>query len=215
MLAARRKGRLVDLAVELDRATVVECDVTSDADRERLIEQALHVTGRLDLFVNNAGISLAGPAAEQSTDDFRRTIEVNLTSVFVLCKLAAAHMVEQGGGTIINVASMLGVVAATPVSDAAYAASKAGVINLTRELAAQWGREGVRVNALAPGWFPTEMSARLFGDERSMRWLRRNTMVGRAGQLEELDAALLLLAASSNSYMTGHVLLVDGGWTAR
>jgi NAD(P)-dependent dehydrogenase (short-subunit alcohol dehydrogenase family) len=113
------------------------------------------------------------------------------------------------------VASILGLVSAAPVGGASYAASKAGLVGLTRELAGQWGRAGIRVNALAPGWFRSEMTEELFADPRTGRWVERHTMLHRPGNGDELDGALLFLASDASSYCTGQVLVVDGGWTAR
>jgi NAD(P)-dependent dehydrogenase (short-subunit alcohol dehydrogenase family) len=124
-------------------------------------------------------------------------------------------MLERGSGSIINIASMYGLVAAAPVAQAGYCASKGAVVNLTRELGAQWARRGVRVNALAPGYFPSEMASELIEDERSAKFLRRNTPIGRPGMPHELDGPLLFLASDASSYVTGHTLVVDGGWTAR
>jgi NAD(P)-dependent dehydrogenase (short-subunit alcohol dehydrogenase family) len=124
-------------------------------------------------------------------------------------------MLTQGSGSIVNIASILGLVAAAPFNQASYAASKGGVVNLTRELACQWARRGVRVNAIAPGWFPTEMTAEgLFEDERSLNYVRRTCPMGRPGEPHELDGVLLLLAGESSSYITGQTIAVDGGWTA-
>jgi NAD(P)-dependent dehydrogenase (short-subunit alcohol dehydrogenase family) len=124
-------------------------------------------------------------------------------------------MIEHGGGAIVNVASVLGLVASMPIPAAAYTASKGAVINLTRELACQWARQGVRVNALAPGYFPSEMTAPVMEDEGTLRYLTRNCPMGRIGEEHELDGALLFLASDASSFCTGHVLVVDGGWTAR
>jgi len=123
-------------------------------------------------------------------------------------------MLERGAGVIINVASMLGTVGVGQIPQAGYAASKAGMINLSRELAAQWGRQGVRVNALCPGWFPTEMTADMFADEGALKWIRRKTIFGRGGAEHELDGALLFLASDASTYVTGQALIVDGGFTA-
>jgi NAD(P)-dependent dehydrogenase (short-subunit alcohol dehydrogenase family) len=124
-------------------------------------------------------------------------------------------MIERGAGVVVNMASILGLVSSAPIPGAAYAASKAGVVNLTRELAVQWAAKGVRVNAIAPGWFPTEMTGEMFDDERSMAFVRRNSPMGRAGELHELDGALLFLASDASTYVTGHTLVVDGGWISR
>jgi NAD(P)-dependent dehydrogenase (short-subunit alcohol dehydrogenase family) len=115
----------------------------------------------------------------------------------------------------VNISSILGLVSGWPMSGASYSASKAGMIGLTRELAAQWGRKGLRVNAIAPGWFRTEMTRELFADEKARAWVERNTMLRRAGDERELDGALLFLASDASSYCTGQVLVIDGGWTAR
>ena len=124
-------------------------------------------------------------------------------------------MLEQGSGSVINVSSMFGSVASTPVPDAPYVASKSAVNGLTRELANQWAPRGVRVNAIAPGWFATEMNEELFGDERAARWLERQCPMGRPGREEELDGVLLFLASDASSYCTGQVIAIDGGWTIR
>ena len=110
---------------------------------------------------------------------------------------------------------MIGLVSTAPIGGASYAASKAGILGLTRELAGQWGRRGIRVNAIVPGWFDTEMTDGLFTNEKSAGWVRRNTMLGRGGEPGEVDGALLFLASPASSYVTGHALVVDGGWTAR
>jgi NAD(P)-dependent dehydrogenase (short-subunit alcohol dehydrogenase family) len=124
-------------------------------------------------------------------------------------------MIAQGRGSIINIASMLGLVAAAPVKEPGYTASKGAVVNLTRELAVEWARKGVRVNAVGPGWFPTEMTADMFVDDRSMEWLERNCPMGRPGTESELDGILLFLASDASSYCTGQTIVIDGGWTAR
>jgi NAD(P)-dependent dehydrogenase (short-subunit alcohol dehydrogenase family) len=155
-------------------------------------------------------------AAEvEPPDVFRQLIDVNLNGLFVLSQLAGRHMIASGGGVIVNVASMLGLVASAPIKQASYCASKGAIINLTRELATQWARKGVRVNALAPGWFPSEMTAEMFADDSSMAYVQRNCPMARTGEPHELDGALLFLCSDASSYCTGQVLTVDGGWTAR
>ncbi len=124
-------------------------------------------------------------------------------------------MIERGGGAIVNIASMLGHVGSTPVKQAHYCASKGAVVNLTRELALQWARKGITVNALCPGWFPSEMTAGMESDEGSQQFIRANSPIPRMGELAELDGALLLLASPAGSFLTGQSIIVDGGWTAR
>lgn len=215
VVAARRQERLVELADELgDRIVPVATDVAVAADCHRLIDAAVEVGGgRLDILVNNAGISVIGPAEHEPFDEFQHVVDVNLGSVFRLSQLAFEPMMASGGGSIVNIASMLGLVAATPVKQASYCASKGGVVNLTRELAAQWARKGIRVNAIAPGWFRSEMTDVMWGDESSEAFVRRGAPIGREGAEHELDGALLFLASEASSYVVGQTLSVDGGWT--
>jgi len=214
--AARRLDRLEALAAEVDGVTAVQTDVTSDEECAALVESTEERYGRIDILVNNAGMADGGTRAE--TEDpalFRQVIAVNLTAVFVLCRLVGAHMIQQGGGSIVNISSVHGLVASTPNKQLAYDTSKGGVTLLTKELACQWARKGVRVNALAPGYFATELTGPMFADPDGKAWIERETLLGRAGDPAELDGALLLLASSASSYLTGHTLCVDGGWTAR
>lgn len=216
VVAARRLERLEELAAELgERVVPVRFDALVDADREALVAETLDRLGRVDVLVNNAGSNTAVPAEEQPVDSFRSDIELNLVAPFHLAQLCARAMLRQGSGAIVNIASMLGLVASAPIDAASYCASKAGLINLTRELSAQWAGRGVRVNALAPGWFESEMTAEMWDDERSLNFVRRGTAVGRHGRADELDGALLLLAGPAGSYIHGQTIVVDGGWTIR
>jgi NAD(P)-dependent dehydrogenase (short-subunit alcohol dehydrogenase family) len=214
VLAARRADRLEALAAKLDGSVPVVCDVSRDQDLERLVGVALDRHGRVDVLVNNAGTADPVPAEDEPSEMFREVLAVNLTAVFVLTQLVGRHMLERGSGVVVNVASVLGLVASGQIPQAGYVASKGGLANLTRELAAQWARRGVRVNALAPAWFHTEMTDVMFADEGGRRWIRRNTPMGRPGELHELDGALLFLASDASTYVTGQVLAIDGGWTA-
>jgi NAD(P)-dependent dehydrogenase (short-subunit alcohol dehydrogenase family) len=211
---ARRLDRLEALRDELgDRIVPVRCDVGVDADCEHLIAAA---GDRIDVLVNNAGISNVLPAEDEPLDDWRRVVDVNLTGLFALSQLAGRRMLAQGAGSIVNIASILGFVSGAPIKQASYAATKGAVVNLTRDLACQWARKGVRVNGIAPGWFLTEMTADdMFGDEQSMRFLERNTPMARGGAEHELDGALLFLASDASSFVTGVTIPVDGGWLAR
>jgi NAD(P)-dependent dehydrogenase (short-subunit alcohol dehydrogenase family) len=210
--AARRIDRLRELGPGIH---AIGCDVAVERDRVRLAETVFAETGRCDVLVNNAGVPGATLAEKESADDFAGVLAVNLVAPFHLARLMVEGREAGGSVSIINVASILGLVSAAPMGGAGYAASKAGLVGLTRELAGQWGPAGVRVNALAPGWFHSEMTGDLFADERSSRWVDRNTMLARGGQSGELDGALLFLASDASSYYTGQVLVVDGGWTAR
>ena len=216
VLAARREERIAALAAELgaERAVAVPADVTDERALREVIDTAVQRFGGLDVLVNNAGISRVSRAVEESTDSFREVLEVNLVALFAACREAARVMIPAGRGSIVNVASALGLVGLGRIPQASYTASKGGVVNLTRELAAQWARHGVRVNAIAPGWFPSEMTAGMFSDERSLRFIERTVPMMRPGREDELDGVLLFLASDASTYVCGQTIAVDGGWTA-
>jgi NAD(P)-dependent dehydrogenase (short-subunit alcohol dehydrogenase family) len=218
VVAARRRARLDALAAELgDRVVPVTCDVAVDAARRHLDEVAAEVAGgRIDVLVNNAGIGTVVPAEDETAEGWHQVLDVNLNGLFGLTQLVGRRMLGHEQGSIVNIASILGLVASAPINQASYAASKGAVVSLTRELACQWARRGVRVNAIAPGWFPSELTQDdMFGDERSMAYLRRNCPMGRGGEVDELDGVLLFLASGASTYVTGTTIPVDGGWTAR
>jgi NAD(P)-dependent dehydrogenase (short-subunit alcohol dehydrogenase family) len=215
VVAARRIDRLNALAAEMPGSHVVACDVSLEADREHLVATVLDRTGRLDVLVNNAGIGGKVAVEDESLDVFRTALEVNVTAVWHLSKLAAVPMVAQKSGSIVNIASMLGFVGSHPVKQAHYVASKGAVVTLTKELALQWSRKGVRVNSLCPGWFPSEMTAGMETEEGGLAWVKQHSPIPRLGELAELDGPLLLLASDAGSFMTGTSIVVDGGWIAR
>ncbi len=220
--AARRLDRLEVLAKELDgttpgqgRVVPVRCDVTSAEDRELLVQIAAGITGRVDVLVNNAGMPGVPHAEDETVEGFAVLLDLNLAAGFHIAAQVAATAAEGTSLSIINISSVIGLVSTAPIGGASYAASKSGIIGLTRELAGQWGRRGIRVNAIVPGWFDTEMTDGLFANDKSAGWVRRNTMLGRGGEPGEVDGALLFLASAASSYVTGHSLVVDGGWIAR
>jgi NAD(P)-dependent dehydrogenase (short-subunit alcohol dehydrogenase family) len=213
--AARRIDALEKLAQAHAGVLPVACDVTADDDRERLVATALERFGRIDVCVNNAGVSSGGPDRQATLDGFRSVMRVNVEALFALSQAVSVPMRAQGSGSVINISSMFSFIASAPVPEAGYVASKSAVNGLTRELASQWAPDGVRVNAIAPGWFRTEMNAALFEDEKTQRWLQRQCPMGRPGRIEELDGILLFLASDASSYCTGQVITIDGGWTIR
>jgi NAD(P)-dependent dehydrogenase (short-subunit alcohol dehydrogenase family) len=212
---ARRGDRLRALAGLDPLIRPIECDIDDPEARERLVSEATSDARRIDILVNNAGVSGHLDAMAETTHDFARVLSVNLVAAFDLSRATVAATDIRRGISIVNVASILGLVSGAPLAGAGYSASKAGLVGLTRELAGQWGRDGVRVNALAPGWFRTEMTGTLLTEPTSAQWVQRNTLLGRGGEEHELDAALLFLAAPASSYCTGQVVVIDGGWTAR
>lgn len=213
VLVGRRKDKLASVAKELD-CDIFAGDVTSELDRKSLVESTVAKHGTVDILVNNAGIASTRPAEEETATGFQAVLETNLVAPFDLSRLAATHMLARGSGSIINISSALGLVGNLSIPDAAYAASKGGLIALTRELSAQWARRGIRVNAIAPGYFESEMTASMFSDDKSQNWIARHDPMGRPGLPGELGGAVIFLASNASSYVTGHVLLVDGGWTA-
>jgi len=216
VVAARRVDRLDALASELgDRVLAVECDVVDDEAVTALVAATMAKWGRIDVLVNNAGFGTPMPSESESMEHFRQTIDVNLTGTFALTQQVARHMLEARSGTVVNIASILGFVASTPIKEASYCAAKGAVISLTRQLGVEWARKGLRVNAIAPGWFPTEMTAEMFDDERSLDFINTQTPMGRGGELHELDGMLLYLASDASSFVTGQTFAVDGGWIAK
>jgi NAD(P)-dependent dehydrogenase (short-subunit alcohol dehydrogenase family) len=209
---ARRADRLDELAQHCgNRMQTIAGDIADPHHRHAVIEM-LRPHGRLDVLVNNAGICDDGPLEQQALDGLRRVVEVNLISVMDLCGLTADLLRAAPAASVINVASVYGIVASrSPM--AAYNATKAALINLTRHLAAVWGQDGVRVNALAPGYFPTELTGFL-ADPVFAQSIRDRTLLGRTPEPDELDGPLLFLATDASSYMTGQALVIDGGWTA-
>ena len=216
VLAARRVERLEALSADLPDALAVECDVTSPYGPQHLIDATVDHYGRLDVLINNAGISRVIPAVDDDLDDFRHELEVDLVAPYDLARRAARWWIDNDHpGVVVNLGSVLGEVSGGRLRVPGYATAKGGLHNLTRELAVQWARKGIRVNALAPAWFETEMnSAEMFHTDSGRNYVESGTPMGRGGEPHELDGALLLLASDAGSYLTGHVLLVDGGWTA-
>ena len=212
LVTARRADLLDRLAAECgERIEVVGGDIADASHREALAAR-LASSGRLDVLVNNAGVCDDGPIEQQSLEELRRVVEVNLISVLDMCRLTAPLLLAAPAASVINVASMYGIVASRGPM-AAYNATKGALVNLTRQLAAQWGERGVRVNALAPGYFPTELTGHL-ADPDFASYIREQTLLARTPALEEIDGPLLFLATAASSYVTGQVLVVDGGWTA-
>jgi 2-dehydro-3-deoxy-D-gluconate 5-dehydrogenase len=179
-----------------------------------LVEQTRERFGRLDILVNNAGTIRRAPAVEYSDDDWAAVLEVNLSSVFRLSRLAGKHMIESGhGGKIVNIASLLSFQGGITVP--AYAASKGGVAQLTKALANEWAKFGINVNAIAPGYMRTTNTAALQADEVRNRQILERIPAGRWGEPEDVGGAAVFLSSPASDYVNGHVLVVDGGWLGR
>jgi NAD(P)-dependent dehydrogenase (short-subunit alcohol dehydrogenase family) len=210
-ICARRVSRLEATAEQVRalgrRCLAVPADVSDPDDCTRVVEETVRELGRVDVLVNNAGIGTAYPATREAPEDFRRVIDVNLNGSYWMAQACGRAMKD--GGSIVNIGSVLGLTTAG-LPQAAYASSKAAIIGLTRDLAQQWtGRKGIRVNALAPGFFPSEMTDQY--PDGYLEAQQARIPAGRAGEAEELTAALIFLASDAGSYVTGIVLPVDGG----
>jgi gluconate 5-dehydrogenase len=218
VVTARRERWLVPAAAHLEAAGVptlaVLADVSSAAEASRVVAQALERFGRVDTLVNNAGISWGAPAETMPLDKWNDVLATNVTGAFLMAQAVVAPMRQQGGGSIINVASVAGLVGTEPeVMDAAgYSASKGALISLTRDLAVKWARHGIRVNAMAPGFFPTRMSQPIL--EAQGERLACAIPMGRTGRDDEVKGVAVFLASRASQYVTGQVLAVDGGLTA-
>jgi len=219
VLCARRPERCEQAAEELAalgvRSLGLRCDVSDRAEVDALVARTLAEFGRLDVVVNNAGTTWGAPAVEHPLEAWNRVLAVNLTGVFLVSQAAARAMIDRGeGGRIVNVASTAALGALPPeLMDAvAYTAAKGGVVSLTRDLAVKWARHGIRVNALAPGWFPSEMSQALL--QRKAEGLLARIPLRRFGGPDDLKGAVAFLASAASGFVTGQVVVVDGGQTA-
>jgi len=195
------------------RAISVVVDVSRMEQVRALVDQTLAAFGKADILVNNAGISAHEPSAELSLADWQRVMDVNITGVFLCSQLFGREMLKRGYGKIINISSMSGLIVNRDVPQAPYYASKAGVIMLTKALAAEWAPRGVNVNAIAPGYMRTPLNEGFLADPaRAAQWID-TTPMRRVGEPRDLGGAVVYLASDASSFVTGHVLVVDGGFT--
>ena len=212
VLAARRVDRLTDLAASLTNAHAVACDVGVDGANEALVEQTVANHGRLDAVVANAGISNPVPAMKENPDAFRHVVAIDLVAPYALARAALpAFRATSTSGAVVMVSSVAAFVSTPFLPQAGYVAAKAGLAGLTRELAVQWSRYGVRVNALCPGMFPSEMTTDVVENPAIKDAFEGVIPLRRLGATHELDAALAFLVSPASSYMTGQTLVVDGG----
>ena len=218
VLCARKVERCEQAAAELSelgvRTLALRCDVRDPGEVQAVCERTMEELGRLDILVNNAGTSWGAPAVDTPLEGWQKVVDVNLTGVFLVSQAAGRMMIDRGGGSIVNIASVAGLRGSPPgkMDAIAYNASKGGVIAFTRDLAHKWAPHGIRVNAIAPGWFPSDMSKALldrFGDE-----FVKSVPLGRFGGPDDLKGAVAFLASPASAFVTGHTLVVDGGQSA-
>jgi NAD(P)-dependent dehydrogenase (short-subunit alcohol dehydrogenase family) len=217
-LAARSKPDLEDTAHRVQatgrRALVVPTDVTSYPAVEALMQTALSTLGRLDVVVNNSGVARVKPLIEWTPEEWRALLDVNLGGVFNGCRAAAPHLIAQRSGKVINVSSMLAAVGLPGYT--IYSATKNAIVGFTRTLGVEWARHNIQVNAIAPGWFETDMSAPAFegGNDKLADRLLRDIPARRRGRPEEIGPLAVYLASAASDFMTGQTLFLDGGHTA-
>jgi NAD(P)-dependent dehydrogenase (short-subunit alcohol dehydrogenase family) len=218
VLCARKKERCEQAAHDMEklgaRALAMACDVKDQASVQRMVEATLAHFGRLDILINNAGISWGAPTEQMTLAEWNKVIETNLTGTFLCAQAAGKIMLKQERGKIINMASVAGLRGAPPetVQAIGYHASKGGVISFTRDLAVKWARHNIQVNAIAPGWFPTHMSDWVIENKKD--YLLGHIPARRFGSDFDLKGAAVYLASDASAYVNGHVLVVDGGQSA-
>jgi NAD(P)-dependent dehydrogenase (short-subunit alcohol dehydrogenase family) len=217
VLCARKKERCLQTAEELQKLGVevlaLGCDVRDPASIQAVADATVQRFGRIDILVNNAGTSWGAPVEAMTLEQWNKVIETNLTGTFLFSQVVGKVMIAQRRGKIINIASVAGLRGSPPSFSAiGYSASKGGVIIFTKDLACKWGMHNIQVNAIAPGWFPTDMSGKVI--ERNKEILLAGIPAGRFGGADDLKGAAVFLASDASNFVSGHTLVVDGGQSA-
>lgn len=217
-IVARRLDRLQEKAKKIEKLGVkclaVKCDITNEQEVTATVAQVVSHFGKIDILVNNAGMAIGGNAEDITGDDFKKVLDVNINGVFYMAREAGKNMIQNKYGRIINIASAYGAVGNKFSPTLAYHTSKGAVINMVRALAVEWAKYNITVNNIGPGFFESEMTDRLFQLDSFRQFVKTMTCFDRQGREDELDTALIFLAAEGSSYITGQTIFVDGGWTA-
>ncbi|WP_339061109.1 glucose 1-dehydrogenase [Tepidibacillus marianensis] len=213
VIVARTQNDIDQTVSEIEqkgrKAIGISTDVKKKEDIEKMVGEALQTFGKIDILVNNAGMNIRTPALEIPEEEWELIIQTNMKSVFLASQAVGKHMVEQGNGSIINISSVAGQVALR--TGVAYAATKAGIIQMTKTLALEWGKSNVRVNCIAPWYFRTPLTEKLLADEEYYNEIIGRTPLRRVGDVKELVGPAVFLASEASSYVTGHTIFVDGG----
>ena len=195
----------------------LKCDVSDEADVKKMVGDTIKKFGTIDILVNNAGIAMGGLPQDTTTEDWEKVLKINLTGTFLCCREAGREMIKANSGKIINISSVMGYQTTSLVSAPAYVASKGAVVTLTKDLAVRWIQHNINVNAIAPGWFPTNMTEPVISPELMNKGeeLLESIPAGRFGGEDDLKGATVLLASRASDYITGEVIVVDGGTLSR
>ena len=195
------------------KAIAISCDVTKSASVDAMVTKAISEFGRIDILLNNAGMNIRKPAVEITEDDWDQVLDCNLKGVFLVASRVGKEMLKQGHGKIINVSSIFGMVGFPLL--APYCASKGGIVQLTKSLALEWAKNNINVNSLAPGYIRTPMTEDWLSEPERLARILSATPMDRLGSIEDLAGPVVFLASECSNYITGHTLMVDGGWVAR
>jgi NAD(P)-dependent dehydrogenase (short-subunit alcohol dehydrogenase family) len=216
VLTSRHLAEVEQVASELAtggrRVLPIQADVTRAAEIEEVVSRAVATLGGIDILVNNAGINIRKPALELTESDWDQTLGINLKGCFLVAKAVGRHMVARKAGSVINIASMMASVVLA--ERAAYASSKGGLVQLTRVLAVEWASSNVRVNAICPGPFLTDLNRSIVNDPEKVKYFMDRLPMQRFGKPEELAGSVVFLASEASSFITGTTIYIDGGWTA-
>jgi len=218
-IVARRTDRLAENKKVIEdtygvRCFAAQCDVRDPEQVRKTVAAVIKEYGKIDILVANAGIGGRGKASEMSDEDWMNVIATNLCGVYYFCREVSKNMIENHYGRIINISSLYGLVGKKNMCSASYSAAKGGVIGMTKALACEWGEYGITVNAISPGYYPTELMTPWIDSEKYLEFFRTRCPVGRKGNMNEADSTILFLAAEESSYVTGITVPMDGGWTA-